>query len=110
MQGIDLPKEERMIRHIVIWKLAESAEGAVKQENAQKMKVMLEGLKEKIPEILNIEVGINCNKNETYDVVLVSEFESLPDLMVYQNHPAHKTCVEFIRKVRIDRAAVDYET
>ncbi|MBN2037523.1 MAG: Dabb family protein [Chitinispirillaceae bacterium] len=98
-----------MIKHIVMWKLAESAEGAVKQENAQKMKVMLEGLKEKINEIRRVEVGINCNANETWDVALLSEFDSLPDLLVYQNHPAHKACVEFVRKVRIDRAAVDYE-
>ena len=98
-----------MIRHIVLWKLAESAEGAVRQENAQKMKVMLEGLREKIPEIRTIEVGTNCNKSETWDVALLSEFDCLADLMVYQNHPAHKECVEFIRKVRIERSAVDYE-
>jgi hypothetical protein len=38
-----------MIRHIVLWKLAESAEGAVKQENAQKMKAMLDSRLFRIP-------------------------------------------------------------
>jgi hypothetical protein len=98
-----------MIRHIVLWKLAESAEGAVKQENALKMKVMLERLKGRIPEIKTIEVGINCNRYETWDVALFSEFDNLADLMVYQNHPEHRMCVEFIKKIRIDRAAMDYE-
>jgi hypothetical protein len=98
-----------MIRHIVLWKLAESAEGAVRQENAQKMKVMLERLRDKIPEIRMIDIGINCNKNETWDVALFSEFDSMPDLMVYQNHPEHQVCAEFIRKIRVDRAAMDYE-
>ena len=98
-----------MIRHIVLWKLAESAEGAVKQENAQKMKVMLEGLKDKIPEVRTIEVGVNCNKNETWDISLFSEFDNLADLMVYQNHPEHRACVEFVKKVRVDRAAIAYE-
>lgn len=98
-----------MIRHIVLWKLAESAEGAVKQENAQKMKVMLESLGKKIPEVRTIEVGINCNRGETWDVALFAAFDSMAELMIYQNHPEHKSCVEFIRKVRIDRAAVDYE-
>jgi hypothetical protein len=98
-----------MIRHIVLWKLAESAEGAVKLENAQKMKVMLEGMKSRIPEIRMIEVGINCNTNEAWDVSLISEFDNLADLMVYQNHPEHHGCVQFISKVRVDRAAMDYE-
>ncbi|MBN1129973.1 MAG: Dabb family protein [Chitinispirillaceae bacterium] len=98
-----------MVRHIVLWKLAESAEGAVKQENAQKMKVMLEGLRDKIPEIRMIEVGTNCNRNETWDVALFSEFDSLADLLTYQNNPEHRVCVEFIRKVRVERAAVDYD-
>ena len=98
-----------MIKHIVLWKLAGSAEGADKAANAGKMKKMVDSLKEKIPEILSSEVGINCNERESYDVALYAEFRDLEALNRYQNHPAHKQVVEFIRKVRTDRAAMDYE-
>ena len=40
-----------MIRHVVMWKLKEEAEGASKQKNAEKMKLILEGLKINIEEI-----------------------------------------------------------
>ena len=37
-----------MIKHIVMWKLKEEAEGHSKEENAKLIKNMLEGLKDKI--------------------------------------------------------------
>ena len=47
-----------MIKHIVMWKLKDFAEGAGRQENAEKIKSLLEGLKGKIAEIINLEVGV----------------------------------------------------
>ena len=46
-----------MIKHIVLWKLKATAEGAGKEENAAIIKRELEALKEKIPQIRHIEVG-----------------------------------------------------
>jgi hypothetical protein len=64
-----------MFKHIVVWKLKEFAEGASKEENARKMKVLLEGLKGKIRAIKSLEVGININGYpDSYDVILYSEF------------------------------------
>ena len=60
-----------MIKHIVMWKLKDEAEGNSKAENAKIIKNSLEYLKGKINEIVNIEVGIDVNKSEqAYDVVL----------------------------------------
>ena len=60
-----------MIKHIVMWKLKDEAEGNSKAENAKIIKNSLEDLKGKINEIVNIEVGIDVNKSEqAYDVVL----------------------------------------
>jgi hypothetical protein len=98
-----------MIKHIVMWKLAETAESAHKATNAKLMRKMLEELKFKIPEVVTLEVGINCNKSEMWDVVLTTEFKSMEDLNRYQAHQAHQEVVEFVKKVRVDRAAVDYE-
>jgi tRNA(His) 5'-end guanylyltransferase len=99
-----------MIKHIVMWKLEEFAEGADKKENALRVKRLLEGLKDKIKEIRFIEIGININDTPAaYDIVLYSEFNSLEDLDAYQNHPEHLIAGEFIGKVRKDRRVVDYE-
>lgn len=100
-----------MIKHIVFFSLAENAEGKTKLENAKIIKFELENLANFIPEILKIEVGINCpNAPKTnFDIALYSEFESLETLDIYQEHPEHKKVAAYIGKVRTARAAVDYE-
>ncbi|NLM34514.1 MAG: Dabb family protein [Clostridiales bacterium] len=100
-----------MIKHIVMWKLKEFAEGKSKLENAQIIKSDLEALKDKIEQIKYIEVGININESEqAYDVVLYSEFNSMEDLNTYQNHPEHVKVAEFVGKVREARVVTDYDT
>lgn len=99
-----------MIKHIVMWKLEENAEGNTKLENAKIIKKKLEALVGIIPEIVELEVGIDIlETNQSYDVVLVSTFKSLEDLDIYAKHPEHVKVGEFVGKVRKDRIAVDYE-
>ncbi|MBK1810592.1 Dabb family protein [Clostridium sp. YIM B02505] len=98
-----------MIKHIVMWKLKDYAEGNDKQFNANEIKIRLEALKDKISEIGKIEVGINNNSANSYDVVLYSEFESYESLNSYQNHPSHLEVAAFVKAVNVDRACVDYE-
>ncbi|GFP76002.1 Dabb family protein [Clostridium fungisolvens] len=98
-----------MIKHIVMWKLKDYAEGNDKQFNANEIKIRLESLKDKISEIGKIEVGINNNPANSYDVVLYSEFESYEDLDIYQKHPSHMEVAAFVGTVKDDRTCVDYE-
>ncbi len=99
-----------MIKHIVLWKLKDHADGADKNQNAQKMKTALEALKSKIPQIRHIEVGINFVPSDAaYDVALYSEFASAQDLEIYQKHPEHLKVADFVAKVREQRAVVDYK-
>ena len=44
-----------MVKHIVMWKLFNEAQGFSKQENAQRIKIELENLQEQIAEILKLE-------------------------------------------------------
>lgn len=98
-----------MVKHIVMWKLEDFAEGNNKEENAKKIKSLLEGLKSKIQEIRHIEVGINFEASElAYDVVLYSEFDSEEDLNIYQKHPEHLKVAQFVRSVKSQRVVVDY--
>ena len=99
-----------MIKHIVIWRLKEFADGRGKEENAKKLKSHLESLKSKIKEIKHIEVGINITISDAAsDVVLYSEFDSMDDLEAYQRHPEHTRIVAFVNEVRLERRVVDYE-
>lgn len=99
-----------MIKHIVMWKLKDSAEGNTKAQNAVIIQERLEALSAKIPEIKFMEVGININPSEmAYDAVLVSEFASPEDLETYQNHPEHKKVQGFVKAVRETRVVADYE-
>lgn len=67
-----------MIRHIVMFKFKESAEGREKAGNIGALKSMLEALPSRIEEIRSFEVGVNFFAGMVaYDVVLVSEFESV---------------------------------
>ncbi|AUM96097.1 TPA: Dabb family protein [Clostridium botulinum] len=99
-----------MIKHIVMWKLKEFAEGKSKLENANIIKTSLEDLQNRIDEVKLIEAGVNINDSkQAYDVVLYSEFKNLEDLNLYQNHPDHLKVGEFINKVKEERIVTDYE-
>lgn len=100
-----------MIKHIVFFGLAETAEGKSKAENAKFIKSELENLIHLIPEIRKIEVGINHPDapQGNSDIALYSEFDSFETLNIYQEHPEHKKVAAYIGKVRTSRAAVDYE-
>ena len=99
-----------MIKHIVMWKFKDYAEGATKQENILKVKSMLEALPEKIDFIREMQVNINVNPKESmYDAVLISAFDSLGDVERYRVHPEHKKISSFVALIREGRASVDYE-
>jgi len=99
-----------VIKHIVMWRLKDSAAGASREENAKKLKQSLEDLKDKIRDIKALEVGINFNASPAaFDVVLYSEFADMEGLDSYQNHPEHLKIVDFVGEIRTDRAVVDYE-
>ncbi|TDI79988.1 MAG: Dabb family protein [Caldithrix sp.] len=100
-----------MIKHIVMWKLKEHAEGCSKLENAQKLKSWLESLADKIAELKFVEVGINFDHSDAaFDVVLYTEFENKQALKSYQAHPEHQRLIkEFLDKIRLEKKVVDYE-
>ncbi len=98
-----------MVRHIVFWRLHESANGRSKAENAAEVKRLLEALNGKIPGMLKLEVGFDFSRTpESSDIVLYSEFESRAALDAYQNHPLHEAVKPFVMAARSERRLVDY--
>ena len=99
-----------MLKHIVMFRLKDSAEGHSKGENLRELKTLLEALKEKIPVVKCLEVGMNIGKSASAsDIVLYSEFDDMQALEVYREHPEHKKAVDFITKACSERRVVDYE-
>lgn len=99
-----------MIKHIVMWTLKEEALGKKAADNAVEMKKRLEGLEGKVPDLLHIEVSTNVfAATNGCQVLLYSEFPSREALDVYQKHPAHLECVQFVVQVVASRNVVDYE-
>ncbi len=100
-----------MIKHIVMFKLADEAEGKTRAENTLIIKEKLEALKDMIPVIRKIEVKVNLAKasDRNYDIILDSEFDSLDDVSKYASHPEHVKVGTYIAKIATARAAIDYE-
>lgn len=100
-----------MIRHIVMFRFLEEAEGKSRRENTAAAKEMLEKLVGLVPALLKAEVHINDEGAEpsNYDLVLITEHEDLEGLRMYAAHPEHLKVSEFIGKVKESRACVDFK-
>lgn len=96
-----------MVKHIVSFKLTGSKEERF--EVAKKFKEALEALPEKIDVLKSIEVGINQNPNESWDVVLTAIVPSMSDVEIYAKHPAHVAAAGLLAGHKESRACVDYE-
>jgi hypothetical protein len=100
-----------MLRHIVMWKLKEHAEGASREENGAKAKALLLACAQLDPGIVHFEVGTAAPGLEcTYDLVLDSTFRDREALSAYQNHPQHVAIKPFMKAVVEARQCMDYET
>lgn len=97
-----------MINHVVLFKLKEySAEQ--KAEVLKELKGLLLKLKEKIEVLKYIEVGENYElEAKSYDLALLTHFNTLEDLDVYRVHPEHLKVFERIKEKTVERAAVDF--
>jgi len=99
-----------VIKHIVMWRLKDQAQGNSRSANAELVKEKLEALAGRVPGLLAIEAGLDLGATEaSADVVLYSEFESWAALDAYQGHPEHEAVKAFIGEVTEQRWVVDYE-
>ncbi len=102
-----------MIRHIVLFKFRETANGKAKAENLAEAKERMLALKGHIPEIQTMEVrlGVPGADPANYDFILISDFRSLAELEAYQKHPLHVAFGQFVKELREPegRVCIDYE-
>ncbi len=96
-----------MITHIVFFKLKEPS-----PETVAVTRDVLLRMAGKIPEIRHLEVGVDVIRSErSYDLAILTRFDSLADLQTYQTHPLHAgEVVPYIKSVCSSVVAVDYES
>lgn len=76
---------------------------------AEAFRDALVALPEKIECLRSMEVGINCNPAEDWDLVLTAVVDNMEDLATYANHPLHLAAAAIIKDCKDGRACVDYE-
>lgn len=96
-----------MVKHIVTFKLHGSA--AERREVAGRFKEALMALPEQIPCLESMEVGLNGNPAEDWDLVLTAIVPTMEDVARYSAHPAHVAAASIISGHKESRACVDYE-
>ncbi len=96
-----------MVTHIVFFKLGDPS-----PENVADLKTRLLSMNGKVPQLRHLEVGVDVVRSErSYDLALVTKFDSLEDLGCYQSHPYHAgEIIPYVRRVSESVVAVDYES
>ncbi|NPV27549.1 MAG: Dabb family protein [Firmicutes bacterium] len=95
-----------MIVHIVLLKLIDPS-----PENATLARDLLLNMKGKIPSLRYLETGINIVPTQrSYDLALVTKFDSLEDLKAYQTHPVHVEVLKYLTTVTESIVTADYES
>ncbi len=99
-----------MVKHVILWKLKEeySAEEAVGIKKG--VKEGLEGLKGKIPGLIDIRVYTEPLESANCDMMLDSCFDSEEALKGYTVHPAHvEVATTKVRPFVASRTVMDCE-
>ncbi len=99
-----------MINHVVLFKLKKYDSESEKQNVISSIEDALLNLAGEIKELKHIEVGVNYElAAKSYDICLISHFETVADLDIYRVHPEHVKVAELIGQHAVERAAVDFE-
>jgi len=95
-----------MITHIVLFKLSDPS-----PENLASTRDKLLSMQGKIAQLRHLEAGIDVIRSErSYDIALLTRFDSLNDLQEYQVHPYHAgEVIPHMKSVCSSIVAVDYE-
>ncbi|MDE6397039.1 MAG: Dabb family protein [Muribaculaceae bacterium] len=96
-----------MVKHIVTFKLTGSADE--RRAVAESFKKALLALPEQIECLESMEVGINENPAEDWDVVLTAVVPTMADVDRYAKHTAHEAAAGLLAGHKESRACVDYE-
>lgn len=95
-----------MVKHIVMFKLCGTDNERLRV--AEAFKDALLALPGQIACLKSMEVGINENPAESWDVVLTATLEKMEDVETYATHPAHVAAASLLAGHKESRGCVDY--
>lgn len=95
-----------MVKHIVMFRLRGT--DTERRAAAEAFRDALLALPQVIDVLEDMEVGININPDEQWDVVLTATLPDLASVNTYATHPAHVAAAAIIAPVKESRACVDY--
>lgn len=99
-----------MVKHIIVWSLKDEYSDSEKTEIKKGIKDGLEGLKGKVPGIIDITVQTEGLDSSSGDLMLASTFESVEALNGYTVHPAHvEVATTKVRPFVKIRSSFDYQ-
>lgn len=96
-----------MVKHIVAFKFSGTEDE--RKAACERFKAALMALPEQIDCLESMEVGINENPAETWNLVLTAIVPTMADVEVYAKHPAHVAAAGLVKPQIEARACVDYE-
>jgi hypothetical protein len=80
----------------------------LRRETALRSQAALDALPEQIDVLQSIEVALNENPAEDWNIVLTAIVPPMADVATYAKHPAHVAAAAIIKEVKELRACVDY--
>ena len=99
-----------MVKHIILWKLKEELSDTEKEKIKKEMKQELEGLKGKVPGLLDIHIQTEALSSSSAEVMLDSTLEDEEALKGYAVHPEHvRVANTFVRPYIQVRMCIDFE-
>lgn len=99
-----------MVKHIILWTLKDELSAEEKEQIKINIKEGLEGLKGKIPGLLEIKVQTSKLASSNADLMLDSTFADEESLKGYSVHPEHVAVADGrVRPYTASRICLDYE-
>ena len=99
-----------MVKHVIVWTLKDEYSAEEKENIKKGIKEGLEGLKGKIPGLVDIKVNIHGLASSNADLMLDSTFETEEALKGYSVHPEHVAVANGkVRPYTAVRSCLDYE-
>lgn len=98
-----------MLKHIVMWRFKENADGQTAQQHAQWLKSQLDALVGVVPEIRSLECGLDeIGTPASFHAVLTVVVDDQAALKRYAEHPTHAAIALRAREITETRVVVDY--
>lgn len=98
-----------MVKHIILWQLKDEFSIEEKEDIKRRIKTELEGLKDKIPGLIDIQVHHEVLKSSNAEIILDSTFADTDALQNYSIHPEHVQVADtYVRPYTKTRTCIDY--